>query len=89
MSRKANSQGWDELVMLARRPTVGDRVVVDLREASAMLLLRNGRVAVARVAPAPDGEYQLERAGSLVVRHGLLTQVVGTPEAPVLAIPSP
>jgi hypothetical protein len=89
MPDERNPKGWQELEGLARRPAVANRVVVDLREASAMLVLQNGRASIARAAQAADGEYELQRAGRLVVRQGRLTEVLGTPETSVLGQPSP
>jgi hypothetical protein len=89
MPDERNPKGWQELEGLARRPAVANLVVVDLREASAMLVLQNGRASIARAAQAADGEYELQRAGRLVVRQGRLAEIVGSPEASALTKPSP
>jgi hypothetical protein len=86
---KKSPGGWRELESLAEGAGPGDRIAADLRNAPAMLFLQNGRVAIARIEPAPDGNYELARSGRLVVRDGRLGEVTGTPEAPVHRAPSP
>jgi hypothetical protein len=41
------------------------------------------------VMPAPDGGYELQRSGKIVVHNGQVLEVLGVPEATATSIPSP
>lgn len=80
--------GWDALDTLPTR-SPSREVIVDLKEPTALLILKNGQISQVRVTPAPDGEYELQRSGKVVVQNGQVRQVVGLPEAPASAPVAP
>lgn len=88
MSERPNPKGWEELQVLPSR-TPDNRLVVDLRDQTSLLFLENGRAYLVRVRPAPDGQYELQRSGKLVVRNGQLQEVLGFPDAVASVAVSP
>jgi hypothetical protein len=88
MSERPNPSGWEEMERLPQRSPRRD-VLIELRDASSLLLMQEGGVRQVRVLPAPDGEYELQRSGKVVVRNGHVHEVLGLPEAPATAKPSP
>jgi hypothetical protein len=88
MSERANPRGWEDMDGLPQRLPSRD-LLIELQNPSSLLLIQEGRVLLLRVVPAPNGEYELQRSGKVVVRNGQVHEVLGLPEAPATAIPTP
>ncbi|HEX9223727.1 MAG TPA: hypothetical protein VF860_10385 [Candidatus Acidoferrales bacterium] len=63
------------------------RVLVDLLGRN-LLELEGARVYFVAVEPAPDGEYQLQRSGKVLVKSGKATEVVGKADTVVSGDPT-
>lgn len=68
-------QGWERLDALARKPTI-----LALQDGRLLEVTRT-RAYLLRAQRVPDGVYDLQRAGKLVVRNGVLSEIVGAPFA--------
>jgi hypothetical protein len=88
MKARPRQRGWAELDALPARTPSRD-VIVDLKEPTSLLLLKDGQVSHLRVTPAPDGEYDLQHSGKVVVQNGQVREVVGIPDAPAVSGPAP
>ena len=81
MAQNVNPRGLEELNALAERSRTRDRVLVDLRERDFLLELESNRAWVVTVELAPDGAYELQRSGKLLVKSGKAADVIGKPDA--------
>ena len=88
MKERTMQRGWEALDALPARNPSRD-VIVDLKEPMTLLLLNEGRVSHVRVTPAPDGKYELQRSGTVVVQNGQVREVLGVPDAPASAPVTP
>jgi hypothetical protein len=80
-SQTPNPRGWEELSALAQRRTVRESILVDLRDHTLLMELEGGRASLVTVQPAPNGQYELQRSGRILVAGGKATEVLGRPDA--------
>ena len=66
-------QRWEQLDALAKKSTI-----VALHD-GRLLEVTGTRSYLLKVQRAPDGAYDLQRSGKLVVRNGLLSEIIGAP----------
>ncbi len=86
-SQTPNPRGWEELSALAQRRPARTSVLVDLQEPHLLMEFDGGSASLVTIQPAPNGEYELQRSGRILVAGGRAVEVLGRPDVVAYADP--